>query len=69
MLQENASDPEPGNEIAPPSDVPNSVVAAVDNDERYSHYYTLACMLTLLNSDGDGNDEHFNFLSNDKLID
>lgn len=66
-LQENDSEPEPGND-----DGSNDVAcddnvredAVVDNDDRYSHYYALACMLKLLNS-GDGNESLF---SNDKLI-
>lgn len=61
-LQENDSEPEPGNDGGVDSNVTE------DNDvrdERYSHYYAMACMLKLLNS-GDGNGSLF---SNDKLID
>ena len=61
-LQENDSEPEPGNDA-----VNNDVRDAreeVDDDDRYSHYYALACMLKLLNS-GDGNGSLF---SNDKLV-
>jgi hypothetical protein len=68
-LQENDSEPEPGNEgggenEASDNDV-SEVVTREDDDDRYSHYYALACMLKLLNS-GDGNGTLF---SNDKLID
>lgn len=63
-LQENDSEPEPGNdegiEVASDSNVTD---ASVD-DDRYSHYYAMAYMLKLLNS-GDGNESLF---SNDKLI-
>lgn len=60
-LQENDSEPEPGNDA-----LANDVREATDDDDdRYSHYYALACMLKLLNS-GDGNGSLF---SNDKLID
>lgn len=58
-LQENDSEPEPGNDA-----VDNDVSEAGDEDDRYSHYYALAFMLKLLNS-GDGNGSLF---SNDKLI-
>lgn len=65
-LQENDSEPEPGNdegnEVASDSNVMDP--SLVDDDDRYSHYYAMACMLKLLNS-GDGNESLF---SNDKLI-
>jgi hypothetical protein len=71
-LQENDMDPEPGNDgggenEALDNDVSEARVRANENDrdDRYSHYYALACMLKLLNS-GDGNG---NLFSNDKLID
>lgn len=60
-LQENDSEPEPGNE-ATDSDVRKA--REDDGDDRYSHYYALAFMLKLLNG-GDGNGSLF---SNDKLI-
>lgn len=102
MLQENESDPEPGNTdttlnnvddsvnaidnnvitddevvvaVMPLANnvatVANDVVVVVNNDdhqeqERLSHYYTLACMLQLLNS---GDSTSGNIFSNDKLID
>lgn len=64
-LQENDSEPEPGNDGGENGAVDNYVRrAGVENDDRYSHYYALACMLKLLNSgDGDGS-----LFSNDKLI-
>lgn len=51
--------------------VATDVVVVVNNDdhqeqERLSHYYTLACMLQLLNS---GDSTSGNIFSNDKLID
>lgn len=62
-LQENDSEPEPGNDGGESVVVDND--ARADDDDRYSHYYALACMLKLLNSgDGDGS-----LFSNDKLID
>lgn len=64
-LQENDSEPEPGNDGGEDEAVNNDVSDARENDDRYSHYYALACMLKLLNS-GDGNESLF---SNDKLID
>lgn len=60
-LQENDSEPEPGND----GGVDNVTEDNDVRDERYSHYYAMACMLKLLNS-GDGNGSLF---SNDKLID
>lgn len=62
-LQENESEPEPGNDGGEDSGAVDDDARA--HDERYSHYYALACMLKLLNS-GDGNESLF---SNDKLID
>lgn len=64
-LQENDAEPEPGNDGVEKSAVDNDVRSArEDDDDRYSHYYALACMLKLLNSgDGDGS-----LFSNDKLI-
>lgn len=64
-LQENDSEPEPGNDGGENGAVDNDVRrAGVEDDDRYSHYYALACMLKLLNSgDGDGS-----LFSNDKLI-
>lgn len=60
-LQENDSEPEPGNEA-----VDNDVSEAREEDDgdRYSHYYALSYMLKLLNS-GDGDESIF---LNDKLI-
>lgn len=101
MLQENESDPEPGNKdttlnnvhvsnamdnnVVTDDDVvvavmplehnvatvATDVVVVINNDdhqeqERLSHYYTLACMLQLLNS---GDSTSGNIFSNDKLID
>lgn len=60
-LQENDSEPEPGNDDG--SIVANDEIVS-DDGERYSHYFALACMLKLLSS-GDGNG---NVFSNDKLI-
>lgn len=69
-LQENDLEPEPGNEGGGENEASDNDVSDVsrrtgDDDDRYSHYYALACMLKLLNS-GDGNGTLF---SNDKLID
>lgn len=64
-LQENDSEPEPGNDGGDDSVSGNNVNDAVADDDRYSHYYALAYMLKLLNS-GDGKETLF---SNDKLID
>jgi hypothetical protein len=65
-LQENDSEPEPGNEGGGENEAfDNDVSARLRDDERYSHYYALACMLKLLNS-GDGSG---NLFSNDKLVD
>jgi hypothetical protein len=65
-LQENDLEPEPGNDGCGENEAAdNHVSARFRDDERYSHYYALACMLKLLNS-GDGNG---NLFSNDKLVD
>lgn len=66
-LQENDMEPEPGNEGCGEIEASDNDVseARADEDDRYSHYYALACMLKLLNS-GEGNGTLF---SNDKLID
>lgn len=61
-LQENDSEPEPGNDGGLND---NDVSDAREDDDRYSHYYALACMLKLLNNSGDGSGSLF---SNDKLI-
>lgn len=61
-LQENDSEPEPGNDDRVND---NDVSDAREDDDRYSHYYALACMLKLLNNSGDGSGSLF---SNDKLI-
>lgn len=63
-LQENDSEPEPGNDDGR-SEAANDIARMTsDVDDRYSQYYALAYMLKLLNS-GDGNGSLF---SNDKLI-
>ena len=65
-LQENDSEPEPGNEGGGEIEVVDDDVGSrFRDDDRYSHYYALACMLKLLNS-GEGNE---NLFSNDKLVD
>ena len=65
-LQENDSEPEPGNEGGGEIEAADDEVRArLRDDDRYSHYYALACMLKLLNS-GEGNE---NLFSNDKLVD
>lgn len=48
MLQEQGKEPEPGNVVV--------------NDELLSHYYTLACMLKVLNGDG-------NIFAQDQIVD
>lgn len=48
MLQEQGQEPETGNVVV--------------NDELLSHYYTLACMLKVLNGDG-------NIFAQDQIID
>lgn len=63
-LQENNSEPEPGNDEGNNEAMDNDVRTEEDA-ERYSHYYALAFMLKLLNN-GDGSESLF---SNDKLID
>lgn len=63
-LQENDSEPEPGNDDGGSEARNDNARVANDESERYSHYYALAYMLKLLNSgDGDGS-----LFSNDKLI-
>lgn len=59
MLQEQGHEPEPGNLLNtsnPPSTsatiTNTSHTHAHVNDELLSHYYTLACMLKMLNGDG-----------------
>lgn len=63
-LQENDSEPEPGNDEGIEVASDSNVTDASLDDDRYSHYYAMAYMLKLLNS-GDGNESLF---SNDKLI-
>lgn len=63
-LQENDSEPEPGNDEGNEVASDSNVTDASDDDDRYSHYYAMAYMLKLLNS-GEGNESLF---SNDKLI-
>lgn len=66
-LQENDSEPEPGNDDGGSENVTvDNRARNDDDDDRYSHYYAMACMLKLLNS-GDGNVG--SLFSNDKLID
>lgn len=65
-LQENDAEPEPGNDDGDSDNVAVDNRARNDDDDRYSHYYAMACMLKLLNS-GDGNVG--SLFSNDKLID
>lgn len=77
-LQESDHEPESGNTCEGEGESANFKV--VDDDslrrtnigdddefDRYSHYYALASMLKLLNSDCGGNNG--NLLLNDKLID
>jgi hypothetical protein len=69
-LQATDSDPEPGNQFEAYKGNDDNVADvidenSIDRDERLSHYYTLACMLKLLNS----GDSHENIFSYDKLID
>lgn len=63
-LQENDSEPEPGNDEGNEVASDSNVTDASIDDDRYSHYYAMACLLKLLNS-GEGNESLF---SNDKLI-
>lgn len=60
-LQESDAEPEPGNDGGDDVEVGDNDVI---EEDRYSHYYALACMLKLLNS-GDGCGSLF---ANDKLI-
>lgn len=52
MLQEQGHEPEPG----------NLLTSSHVNEDLLSHYYTLACMLKMLNGDG-------HLLGNDLLVD
>lgn len=79
-LQESDHEPESGNscddesgnfEVVDDDNRQHRHVLMSNDDEfdRYSHYFALASMLKMLNSDPNGDGNNGNFLLNDKLID
>lgn len=64
MLQEQDHEPEPGNLLNTPPNATSSTSHAQShvNEELLSHYYTLACMLKMLNGDG-------NLFMQDQIVD
>lgn len=78
-LQESDHEPESGNNCDGESDnlkvvddesqQHRSMTISDDEFDRYSHYYALASILMLLNSDHSGDGNKGNLFTNDKLID